>query len=31
MSKKDTNPFIQLGLRPWLAKQLTKLGNYKLN
>ncbi|TMW40605.1 hypothetical protein DOY81_014316 [Sarcophaga bullata] len=29
MSKKDTNPFIQLGLRPWLAKQLTKLGKYK--
>ncbi|XP_005182432.1 probable ATP-dependent RNA helicase Dbp45A [Musca domestica] len=26
MLKKDTNPFAQLGLRPWLTKQLTKLG-----
>lgn len=25
MLKKD-NPFAQLGLRPWLTKQLTKLG-----
>ncbi|KAI8118143.1 putative ATP-dependent RNA helicase Dbp45A [Lucilia cuprina] len=26
MLRKETNPFTQLGLRPWLAKQLTKLG-----
>ncbi|XP_075165514.1 putative ATP-dependent RNA helicase Dbp45A [Haematobia irritans] len=26
MLKKETNPFAQLGLRPWLTKQLTKLG-----
>lgn len=26
MSRKETNPFLQMGLRPWLAKQLQKLG-----
>lgn len=26
MQRKEPNPFLKLGLRPWLAKQLTKLG-----
>ncbi|XP_017835344.1 probable ATP-dependent RNA helicase Dbp45A [Drosophila busckii] len=26
MQRKESNPFLKLGLRPWLAKQLTKLG-----
>lgn len=29
MQRKEVNPFQALGLRPWLVKQLTKLGNVK--
>lgn len=29
MQRKEANPFQILGLRPWLVKQLTKLGNVK--